>query len=346
MAREKERILAYRRNAAVLVAAVVLFLSFMIIRPFLVAILSAAVLSYIFYPVYLTILKYLPKKIRAKELGAMFTCIIIILIVLIPVTLISILLTNEIKGGYLFLQDFLRSPQWSSMNLPPFLNNTAGYLPQLKDSVADIARQLIGTLQNYIKGIPNVALSIFITIFSTYYFMKHGKDLYRFFSELVPLPKGRYTQILLRFDDLSRGMIMGQVVVGIIQGILACFGFVLLGVPNPILFSFLTAIISIIPLLGAALVWLPITIYLLIIGAATGEYWRAIALFLYGTFIISLIDNILKPKIVGERAKIHPLIILFGILGGIQLFGIPGILIGPIILTIFDVVIEIYKETL
>jgi predicted PurR-regulated permease PerM len=119
-----------------------------------------------------------------------------------------------------------------------------------------------------------------------------------------------------------------------------------LGVPNPVLWGTLTAIISIIPLLGAVMVWAPIVVYLIVIGMVTGEYWRAVTLFLWGTFVISAIDNILKPKIVGEHARIHPLIILFGILGGIQLFGIPGILIGPLILTIFDVVIEIYKESL
>jgi predicted PurR-regulated permease PerM len=141
-------------------------------------------------------------------------------------------------------------------------------------------------------------------------------------------------------------MVMGQIVVGMVQGVLAWLGFWMLGVPNPGLLGFLTAIISIIPLLGAAIVWVPVDLYLLMNATLTGEYWRAIALLVYGTFVISLIDNIIKPKIVGDRAKIHPLIILFGILGGIQLFGVAGILIGPLILTIFDVVIEIYKETL
>ena len=139
---------------------------------------------------------------------------------------------------------------------------------------------------------------------------------------------------------------MGQIVVGMVQGVLAWLGFYLLGVPNPVLWGSLTAVISIIPLLGAVLVWVPIVIYLTLAATMTGEYWRAITLLFYGTFIISLIDNVLKPKIVGERAKIHPLVILFGILGGIQLFGIPGILIGPLVLTIFDVMIEIYKESL
>ncbi len=346
MANDKERILAYRRNVALFVFAAVLFLSFMIIRPFLVAILSAAVLAYVFYPVYLFLLKYVPGKRHAKEISAMLTCLIVILMVLLPVIFVSNILIGEIKDGYVILREFMRSPQWSPENIPPFLSKWSGFLPQFKTVVSDVAGQVIGSMQAYLVGIPNLALGIMIMIFSSYYFLKHGNDLYRYFSGLLPLPKGRYKQILVRFDDLSRGMIMGQVFVGFIQGMLAWLGFVLLGVPNPLLFGCLTAIISIIPLLGAAIVWFPITVYLFILGTASGEYWRAITLLLYGTFIISTVDNLLKPKIVGGRAKIHPLIILLGILGGIQLFGIPGILIGPIILAIFDVVIEIYRETL
>jgi predicted PurR-regulated permease PerM len=346
MTREEERHAAYRRTVAVVVAVIVLFLSFLIVRPFLVAILSAAALAYIFYPVYLTILKYLPKKARAKQLGALLTCLIIVILVLVPVAFMSVVLTYEVKNGYLFLQDFIQSPPQPLIGWPSFLSPWSGYLPQFKEVVADLATQLIGLLQGVLRGIPNVFLNIFITVFSIYYFLKHGKDLYNFFSELVPLPEGRYKQILLRFDDLSRGMILGQIVVGIIQGILAWLGFLLLQVPNPVILGFLTAIISIIPLLGAVIVWLPVVVYLAVAGIMTGTYWKAAALLVYGTFVISLVDNVLKPKIVGERAKIHPLVILFGILGGIQLFGIAGILIGPLILTIFDVVIEIYRESL
>lgn len=345
MTREQEQHEAYRRTVAMVIALAVSILSFFILRPFLIAILSAAALAYIFNPFYLSILKYLPKKVRAKEIAALLTCLVIILIVLIPTTFVTIFLTYEIRGGYLFLQSFFQS-QPTLANLPPFLGQLAGYLPQLKELSGDFSSQLFGLAQNILRGIPNVILSIFITVFSIYYFLKHGKDIYNFFADLFPLPEGRYKQMIARFDDLSRGMVLGQVVVGIVQGILAWAGFYFLGVPNPVLWGFLTAIISIIPLLGAALVWVPIALYLLINATMTGEYWRAISLLVYGTFVISLIDNFLKPKIVGDRANIHPLVILFGILGGIQLFGIPGILIGPLILTIFDVVIEIYKETL
>jgi len=101
-----------------------------------------------------------------------------------------------------------------------------------------------------------------------------------------------------------------------------------------------------IPLFGAALIWVPIDIYLFLVGTMSGNYLPAIILLFYGVFVISLIDNVLKPKIVGDNSNVHPLIVLFGIIGGIQLFGIAGIIVGPLILTIFDVVIEIFKEAL
>jgi len=338
---------SYQRTIALVLAIVILGLAFLIVRPFIVAILTAAALSYIFYPIYKYILKNIvPEFLPQKTSGAAITCVVIILLVLIPVIFATSVLTYELRSGYIFLQEFLKSPGWQIPTLPQNLVQAIGGPEQLKSIIGDIAGQLIDWLQNVLKSIPNLMLNIFVTIFSTYYFLKHGRDIYNFFKGLVPLPEKRYQQILSRFDDLSRGMIMGQIVVGVAQGILAWAGFLFLGVPNPVLWGFLTALISIIPLLGAALVWFPIDIYLFAIGYSTGEYWRAIALLIYGTFVISTIDNILKPKIVGERAKIHPLVILFGILGGIQLFGIPGILIGPLVLTLFDLAIEIYRETL
>ena len=337
----------YQRGVALFLAVVIGLLAFLVIRPFIVAILSAAALAYIFYPLYLYFLKNLaPKFLPQKTFAAMVTCGIIVLLVLLPTIFVTTVLTYELRDGYRFLQDYLTSPNWHLPEVPLYLKGLTGDPTQIKNLIGEAAGGLLNWLQSVLKGIPNLLLSIFVTIFSTYYFLKHGKDIYVFFQGILPLPKGRYDQIVARFNDLSRGMILGQIVVGGVQGVLTWAGLWFLGVPNPVLWGFLTFIISIIPLLGAALVWAPITVYLFITGYITGEHWRAIALLLYGTLVISTIDNILKPKIVGEHAKIHPLVILFGILGGIQLFGIPGILIGPLILTLFDLMIEIYRETL
>lgn len=334
---------AYRRTVAIIAVVIGLMLSFLIIRPFLVAIIAAAILSYLFYPVYKYFLKYMPGFIPRETAAAVLTCLLIILIVLIPVTFITVLLTQEVRDGYIFLQSVVMSPDFK-LDLPPVLEQRLGHLAQFKDLFVTMGHQLIGWLQGVLKGIPNIVLNVFITIFSVYFFLKGGRNIFAFLQDFFPLPEGRYKQIFSRFDDLSRGMILGQIVVGIIQGFLAWIAFFLLGVPNPVLWGFVTAIISIIPLLGAALVWFPISIYLFIAGYMGGVYWKGIVLLLYGTFVISTVDNVLKPKIVGDRARVHPLVILFGILGGIQLMGIPGILIGPMVLTLFDVIMEMFRD--
>lgn len=343
MVTAEERLLAYRRTVVIIAAVIFLVLAFMIIRPFLVAAISAAVLAYLFYPVYKSLTNYIPAPLPKETLAAMITCVLIILIVLIPVITITVLLTQEVRSGYLFLQQMIGSPEFR-FELPPVISQYLGDISQYKDQIANFGMQLIGWLQDVIKGIPNVILNIFVAIFSIYFFLKGGRNIYLFLEDFFPLPAGRYKQIFTRFDDLSRGMILGQMAVGAIQGVLAWLGFVILRVPNPVLWGFLTGIISIIPLLGAALVWFPIAVYLFIRGLMVGTYWRGVVLLVYGMFVVSTIDNILKPKIVGERARVHPLIVLFGILGGIQLVGIPGILIGPLVLTLFDVVMEIFRE--
>ncbi|MDD5593640.1 MAG: AI-2E family transporter [Candidatus Margulisbacteria bacterium] len=345
MIEQDVRFTAYSRTVAIVFAVILLILSFLIIRPFLVAILSAAALSYIFYPVYKRVQNSLPDNWPKEVVASGLTCLLIMVIVMIPVIIIALTLASEVRSGYFFLQQLLASPNFT-FDLPPQFTQNLGDLSQFKGPIADISGSVIDWLEGILRAIPNLVLNIFITIFSTYYFLKHAGEIYKYLQEMLPLPAGKYKQIVARFDDLSRGVIMGQVVVGTLQGALAGIGFIVIGLPNPVLWGFLTAIISIIPLLGAALVWFPIFIYLLIKGLYLGGLWKAIFLLIYGTFVVSLIDNILKPKIVGEHANIHPLIVLFGILGGIQLFGLPGILIGPLILTIFDLIIEIYRDTL
>ncbi|KPJ68644.1 hypothetical protein AMJ44_05925 [candidate division WOR-1 bacterium DG_54_3] len=343
MPQKEERLIAYRRTVTIIAIVIVLVLSFMIVRPFLIAIISAAVLAYLFYPVYRYLLKHIPEFLPRETLAALIISLLVILIVLIPTVFVTGILTNEIRNGYLFFQKVVTSPDFK-IDLPPVMGQRLGDISQYRDQIANFGVQIIGWLQAVVKGIPNLVLNIFIAIFSLYFFLKGGKNIYGFLQDFFPLPEGRYQQIFTRFDDLSRGMILGQIVVGIIHGFLAWMAYAFLGVPNPVLWAFLTAIISIIPLLGAGLVWFPVAVYLFISGYAVGTYWKGLALFTYGLLVMSTIDNVLKPKIIGERARIHPLIILFGILGGIQLMGLPGIIIGPLILALFDVVMGIFRE--
>lgn len=345
MATAQDRLDAYRRMIAILAVIVVLVLAFMIIRPFLVPIISAAVLAYLFYPLYKWMVERLPKVLPRETISALVTCVLIILIVLVPMISITGILTAEIRSGYIFLNQVLNSPEFTlNIDLPPILGQRIGNLSQYKEEIVSFGVQGIGWLQNVAKAIPNVFFTIFLTIFSIFFFLKGAQNINAFFQDFFPLPAGRYKQILERLDDLSHGMIMGQVVVGILHGFLAWFAYSILGVPNPVLWAFLTAIISIIPVLGASIVWFPVAVYLFVSGLGAGMYWKGIVLFFYGLLLMSTMDNVLKPKIIGERSRIHPLVILFGILGGIQLIGLPGIIFGPLVLGLLDVVLGIFRE--
>ena len=343
MASNEERLIAYRRTVAIIIALVVFVLAFLIIRPFLIPIIAAAVLTYIFYPLYKFLADRLPKFLPRNSIAALITCLLVVAIVLIPMVSITGLLTKEIRNGYVYFQQVVHSPNFS-FNLPPMLSERLGDISQYEEQIANFGIQVIGWMQGVIKAIPNVALGIFITIFALYYFLKGREAIFEFLQDFFPLPTGRYKQIVSRFDDLSRGILLGQIVVGTIHGLLAWGAYSFLAVPNPVLWAFITAIISIIPVLGAALVWFPIAVYLYVTGLVNGTYWQGIALLIYGLLVMTTIDNALKPKIMGDSAHIHPLVLFLGILGGIQLLGLPGIVIGPLVLALFDVVMEILRE--
>ncbi|OGC21334.1 hypothetical protein A2291_07530 [candidate division WOR-1 bacterium RIFOXYB2_FULL_42_35] len=347
MANAEDRLIAYRRTITIIAVVVVLYLSFLIIKPFLIAIIGAAVLAYLFYPLYKWLAKIIPGFLPKEGLAALLTVLLIIVIVLVPMVLITGILANEARGGYVYLQQIVSQPGFTlNFKLPTVLGREIGDLSQFKPQILNFSSQFVVWLQQILKKIPGAFLGIFMTVFSIYFFLKGGKDINRFLQDFFPLPEGCYKQIFSRFGDLTKGIVLGQLVVGVIHGFLSWLAYAYLGVPNPVLWAFLTAIISIIPVLGAGLVWFPVAVYLFVVGSAVGTEWQGLALFAYGILVLTSVDNILKPKIMGDHARIHPLIILFGILGGIQLLGLPGILIGPLVLALFDVVMNIFREVI
>ena len=156
MSREEERIEAYRRTAAVIFTVVILILSFMIIKPFLIAVLSAAALAYIFYPFYL----WLTKQNLPARLASLLTCASIVLVVLIPAAVITLILTFEVKSGYQFMQNYLQATGGSLPSLPPVISQWSAYLPPLAEIVNELTGQLIALVQGILKGVPAVVISI------------------------------------------------------------------------------------------------------------------------------------------------------------------------------------------
>ena len=338
---------SYQRTVALVLAVVLIFLTYLIVRPFMVAILSAAALAYIFNPIHVYLRdRMLSRFSLRKTAAALITCLAIILLVLIPAITVTTIVGYQLREGYGFFRIFLNSPEISTLKLPDGLVQLVGGKAEVMNLVSDLVGQVVGWLQDVMKGIPNMMLNIFITVFSTYYFLKHGMDIYEFMQTLFPLPGNRYRQMVERFNDLSRSIIMGQFLIGLLQGVLTWAGFLMLGVPNPALWGFLTALISVIPLLGAALVWVPVDIYLFLPLTSPGIIflrWRCCytARSWSARSIISSSRRSWAAMPMSTRSSFCS-----ASSAGSSFSASRGSWIGPLILTLFDLGIEIYRESL
>jgi predicted PurR-regulated permease PerM len=183
-------------------------------------------------------------------------------------------------------------------------------------------------------------MGFFFTLLFLYYLFKDGDRLFERLKEVIPLPSKERDLLIHRFKDMIYATIYGGILIAIIQGLLGGLSFWVLGLASPIFWGTAMAFLSFIPVGGTALIWVPASILLLVQGA----FLKGIILVGLGVFGISMVDNLLRPFFISTRTKIHPLLLFFAVLGGIQVFGLIGLVAGPLIVTLFLTLIEIYVQ--
>ena len=310
----------------------IIILSLYLIRPFIVAVSAGIVLSYIFYPVY----KIVNRVIKNKNISSILVSLLVILIILIPILFAANAVINESVKFFYSVRD---------IDLGGTANKIAGYFGEnidinsyLEDILNKFSVGLLQSVSNFIFSLPQKLLSAFIIIFVMFYAFKEGEGWVETFKNELPLKEKYREDLFKKFSDVVHATMFGVVITGVIQGAVGALGLWIFGVPSPLLLGIVMTILAMIPFFGAWLVWLPIAI----LNIVRGDSFNGIGLLIYGLLIISVIDNIVRPKIIGSRAKIHPVIILLGVLGGLYLFGLVGLIIGPLILAILTVFFELY----
>jgi predicted PurR-regulated permease PerM len=234
----------------------------------------------------------------------------------------SFLATNlGIKNGKISLQSFLEASQITS------------------ESVKDLGNFLFSALKTVYQGTSNFVFTTFVAFFVLYYLFKDGEKLMKKIMALSPLPNSQEKLLLDNFINISRATLKGTLVIAVIQGLLLGLSFFISGVSSPTIWGILAAIFSIIPLVGPVFVWLPVGLFLLI----SGNIWQAIIVFSSGALIVSTVDNILRPKLVGDASSVHPLLVFLSTIGGLAVFGMLGFLIGPVIVVLFISLLKIYE---
>jgi predicted PurR-regulated permease PerM len=211
---------------------------------------------------------------------------------------------------------------------------------KMTNDLKGLTSNLFGFAQKAYSGISSFILWIFILFFTLFYFLIDGKRALRYLIEMSPLKDKHDKLLIAKFTSISRATLKGTFVVGIIQSALGGIAFLIAGVPSPVIWTLVMLLFSVIPMVGTSIIWVPAGIILLV----TGNIWQGVFVLAFGSLVIASIDNILRPKLVGKDTQMHPLLIFFATLGGIALFGLPGFVIGPIIISLFVALAEIYRS--
>ncbi len=322
-----------------------LFFSLLMFQYIFIDVLTAAIIAFFIYPLY----KRLLKVFRNQNITSFLMAFLIILVIIIPIVLVSQSVTQE--GYVIYLQGKTLLEKGATMDcnnvlcfkLKEIMINPA-FRTYFDKTLETISNYLIQSVSDIFFSIPSIALSLFIIGFSLFFFLIEGKRVVAFLLKFLP----DYHKDLLKkkLNDMSHALIYGNIFVALIQGVVALGGYFIFGTSSPFVYAFLTFIAAFIPFLGTSLIWLPVSISLILrsITDVTFPLWKGLGLMLYGFLIIGTIDNVIRPKLISGKSEIHPLIIFFGLIGGLSLFGPAGLLVGPIVLSLTYTIARFYVK--
>lgn len=327
------------KSLVIYVLIVTLFiLAFFILKPVVSAIIYGVLLAYIFFPVY----AYLEKKFKSKTIAALTVCFSLLIIIITAAILFLRSFFKQAINFYFFFRE-INIGDLLIKYLPNFFTSSAFPVDisgSINSFITDTITKIFTSLNTFILNIHFIVLNLFILFFVFYYSLKNGRELVEYIKTLSPLKKDTEEKFFKQFKDVTNSVLLGHIVVGIVQGIVAGIGFFIFGVNNALLLTFFAIIASVIPILGPWLVWVPVDIYLFSTGNSTAGF----GLLIYGLFLVSLIDNFLRLIIITRKTQINTAIVLIGMIGGVFAFGFLGFFIGPLVLAYILLVLELYRK--
>jgi len=319
-----------------------------LLAPFSSALLWAAILALALSPVYTRLLRLVNGK---QGLAAGIMTFSTLLMVIGPTIFLLAVLTTQAVNLYEWTSEFIQTGKlaeaWSRFATPmldrllhlPFLAgiNVKGILIQgLSQFSSGLASQIGSVLKNTLLLFVNLLIMLVFLFF----ILRDGVSYYSAIMRVLPFTPDQQQSIARKFRDTFSAVINGVFLVALLQGVMTGLGFALFGIPFSVFWGFLAAVLALLPIAGAMLVWLPGALYLYL----TGSTLQGIFLAVWGALLVSLPDNFLKPLLIGRKAKIPTFLLFIGILGGLQVYGFLGIFFGPLVVTLLTAFVQIYRE--
>jgi predicted PurR-regulated permease PerM len=333
--------------ALLVVAAAALYLNWLMLKPFVGVLTWAAVLVIVFYPAHRRILA----RTKSPGWSALLSSLLVIFAVLLPLTLVTVAVVSEAGK---FAERFQQSgglPVLLDPNSPltgPVLRWAGQYVDVQaalsQEAVVERLRGLSGRIASstlgFVGGLLGAVVQVFFIIFTMYYLFRDGEPIRHALYDVLPLERKQAREIFMRTRDVVSASVYGVIVIAFVQGALGGLAFWALGLPSPLLWAVVMMLMSLIPVAGAFVVWVPAAGYL----ALTGHYGKAGMLAAWGALVIGSADNFLRPKLVGDKTRLHELLIFFSVLGGLQVFGVLGIVLGPVIVAVTLALLDVLRR--
>ncbi len=329
-----------------------LFQLYALFAVFLVPLIWTIILVLTFYPLYGLVLRLFMGQ---RMLASLTMTIFVVLVVAVPIVLFSGVLTQEVAQFYQQVHYSVQSGElqrtlsgWEETYIGQLWQRWGPQVEAFNIDLPSLALTAANTSSQYIlEQLKGIAQNLFhflfgfsVMSFSLFFLFRDGEDFYHTIRDLLPMEPTHKEAIFTRLYDTVSAVVQGMVATAVTQGMLAGIGFWAVGISFSFFLACLSAFFAMLPIGGAAAVWLPCVGYL----AISGMWGKALGLLLYGTFVVSMVDNFLKPLIIGGRANLPTVFLFFGILGGLQAYGFLGVFLGPVVLGAIMAFVKIYKE--
>ena len=325
----------------------------LILSPFYTGILGAIVLNIIFFPMHRAILRRFKSR---PNLAAIVSTVLVGVFIVLPMSFFTWLLFKELKTAYPSVRHFADLLQGWRAGEPlvqvEWLNRLFARIQDFSNiSESDLrgfALDLVNSTLNTVAGLSReiakhafmFVVNLAVMAFTVFFLFRDGPGLFRKFKELIPMDDKHKENVFNQIHLTVTAVVRGVFIVAFTQAALSGVAYYLVGMRSPLILSFCTLLVALIPFVGTPGIWLPVSFYLL----ATGATAKGVFLLLWGTFVVGLVDNFLRPVIIGSRANLPVLFLFFGLLGGLKMYGPKGLFLGPLVIALIFAFIRIYRE--
>jgi len=316
---------------------ILFLLSFFLLRPLLLSIFLGIILAFIFNPIY----NFLLKAIKNENVTALLMCFVLVAIIVVPLIFLTPVLINQSIKVYVASQqlDFITPLKKIFPSLFLSQEFSLSIANTVQSFVTKTANSLMTSLADIILELPTIVLQLVIVFFTLFYFLRDKDEIIKYIKSILPFSPDVENKLFKASKDVTSSVIFGMVIVGAIQGIITGISFFIFKIPNALLLSLFAIIGGILPIVGPAIIWVPVAIYLLV----GGNTFAAAGIVMFGV-LSHIPDYLVRPLFLSKRTQLNAGIASIGMIGGIFVFGVLGVLLGPLILSYLLIVMELFKK--